>query len=192
MARAKEEIKLIIEATPDYESKDLRKVILENKRNTVRHTFYFEYRRLQNLCLLILQNENPQVGYGPKKTFGILFDGAWLWEKYIAQLLGDYFFHSMNKAGKGAQRLFSDNEGLIYPDSIGYALDNRVIADAKYKPEDNIGNKDYLQVLAYMYRFEAKSGFYLYPEVNDAGDNVLWLNRGCLLKRTYLLGAMYL
>ena len=29
---------------------------------------------------------------------------------------------------------------------------------------DNIGNKDYLQLLAYMFRFDAKAGYYLYPE----------------------------
>ena len=42
-----------------------------------------------------------------------------------------------------------------------------MIADAKYKPIDNIGNKDYLQVLAYMFRFDAKKGFYFYPEMGE-------------------------
>lgn len=54
----------------------------------------------------------------------------------------------------------------------------RVIADAKYKPIDNIGNKDYLQVLAYMFRFDAKKGFYFYPEMGEEEDAVMWLNRG--------------
>lgn len=40
----------------------------------------------------------------------------------------------------------------------------RVIAGAKYKPIDNIYSKDYLQLLAYMFRFDAKTGYYLYPE----------------------------
>ena len=42
-----------------------------------------------------------------------------------------------------------------------------MIADAKYKPIDNIGNKDYLQVLAYMFRFDAKKGFHFYPEMGE-------------------------
>lgn len=84
----------------------------------------------------------------------------------------------MNKGGKGAQRLFGGNVGLIYPDFISRDRDTRIIADAKYKPIDNIGNKDYLQVLAYMFRFDAKSGYYLYPEAEETDDLQLWMNQG--------------
>ena len=56
--------------------------------------------------------------------------------------------------------------------------ETRIIADAKYKPIDNIGNKDYLQVLAYMFRFDAKKGYYLYPESEGADDLELKLNKG--------------
>ena len=56
--------------------------------------------------------------------------------------------------------------------------DNFVRPDAKYKPMDNIGNKDYLQVLAYMFRFDAKAGYYLYPEVTGTEDLKLWMNKG--------------
>ena len=54
----------------------------------------------------------------------------------------------------------------------------RIIADAKYKPTNNIKNKDYLQVLAYMFRFDAKQGYYLYPEVDDMDAIQLRMNRG--------------
>jgi 5-methylcytosine-specific restriction endonuclease McrBC regulatory subunit McrC len=84
----------------------------------------------------------------------------------------------MNKGGKGAQRLFDGNIGLIYPDFISRNNDARIIADAKYKPIDNIGNRDYLQVLAYMFRFDAKAGYYLYPEMEGSDDLKLWMNRG--------------
>ena len=53
-----------------------------------------------------------------------------------------------------------------------------MIADAKYKPIDNIGNRDYLQVLAYMFRFDAKTGYYLYPEAGTSDDLKLRMNRG--------------
>ena len=39
-------------------------------------------------------------------------------------------------------------------------------------------NKDYLQVLAYMLRFDAMKGYYLYPEAEGADDLQLWLNKG--------------
>lgn len=35
-----------------------------------------------------------------------------------------------------------------------------------------------MQVLAYMFRFDAKQGFYLYPEVEDETDVKLFLNQG--------------
>ena len=112
------------------------------------------------------------------EIFGILFDGAWLWEEYISSLICEKFHHPMNKGHKGAQRLFDGNIGLIYPDFISKDQENRVIADAKYKPIDNIGNRDYLQMLAYMFRFDAKTGYYLYPEANNNSELKLKLNRG--------------
>ena len=84
----------------------------------------------------------------------------------------------MNKGGKGAQRLFDGSIGLIYPDFISRNTEARIIADAKYKPVDNIGNRDYLQVLAYMFRFDAKAGYYLYPDAVGIDDSPLWMNKG--------------
>lgn len=174
----KDEVKLVTEATPNYKAGDRRKIIEANRKNVVRHAYYHEYRALQQLCILILKNEQHQYGNGARKVYGILFDGAWLWEEYVNSLIGEIFYHPMNKAGSGAQRLFSGNYGLIYPDFISKDEINRVIADAKYKPIDNIGNKDYLQVLAYMFRFDAKKGFFLYPESGDIQDLLLSLNKG--------------
>lgn len=178
LENVKDEVRLIVDATPSYEPKKLKSIIIENKRNTVRHAYFHEYRSLQQLCILILQNEKHQVGLGSRRIYGILFDGAWLWEEYINKLIGNMFNHPMNKAGKGAQWLFSGNNGLIYPDFISKDKRNRIIADAKYKPIENIGNKDYLQVLAYMFRFDAKQGFYLYPDSEHKNDLKMRLNSG--------------
>lgn len=175
---AKDEVKLVVDSTPDYSPRDRSKIIEDNKKNTIRHAYYHEYRDLQRLCILILQNEKQQMGYGKRKVYGILFDGAWLWEEYVNSLVEDYFYHPMNKAGKDKQWLFSGNVGLIYPDFISRDTNERVIADAKYKPIGNIANHDYLQVLAYMYRFDAKRAFYFYPEASDNEDKDLWLNQG--------------
>lgn len=173
-----DEIKLVVEATPKYKIADRRHVIDLNKKNVVRHAYYHEYRDLQHLCILILQNEKHQMGSGSKKVFGILFDGAWLWEEYVNMLIGEAFYHPMNKGGKGSQWLFAGGAGLIYPDFMSRDSNNRVIADAKYKPISNIGNKDYLQVLAYMFRFDAKKAYYLYPEADNFDDLELLLNQG--------------
>lgn len=178
LIKAKDEVNLVIDATPEYEPNDRRKVITNNKQNTVQHAFYREYRALQRLCILILQHQKHQIGSGTRKIYGILFDGAWLWEEYIDTLIDDIFHHPMNKGGTGAQRLFSDNNGLIYPDFISRSAEPRIIADAKYKPIEHIRNKDYLQVLAYMFRFDAKQGFCFYPAEENVNDQKLWLNTG--------------
>ena len=180
LSRVKDEVRLVIEATNNYEFYDRQRVIDDNKKITVRHAFFHEYLALQRLCLLILQHSKHQIGSGALEIYGILFDGAWLWEEYISSLICEKFHHPMNKGHKGAQRLFDGNIGLIYPDFISKDQKNRVIADAKYKPIDNIGNRDYLQVLAYMFRFDAMTGYYLYPEANNISElkRKLKLNRG--------------
>lgn len=178
LLRVKDEVKLVIEATQNYELYDRQTVIDANKKNTIRHAYFREYLALQRLCLLILQHQKHQIGTGSRQIYGILFDGAWIWEEYVNSLIDDVFYHPMNKGGKGAQRLFAGNIGLIYPDFISRDSDPRIIADAKYKPIDNIGNRDYLQVLAYMSRFDAKEGYYLYPETDSKEDKILQLNSG--------------
>ena len=174
----KDEVNQIIQATPGYRAGDRRKIIDSNTKNAVRHAYYHEYRSLQQLCILILRNEQHQYGNGTRNVYGLLFDGAWLWEEYVSALIGDVFYHPKNKARDGAQRLFSGNYGLIYPDFIGKDNKERIIADAKYKPLNNISGKDYLQLLAYMFRFDAKRGYYLYPEADSSADLLLPLNQG--------------
>ena len=164
--KAKDEVRMVVESTPLYELCDRQKIIHLNKHKVIRHAFYREYKELQKLCILILTHQKMQVSADINRVCGVLFDGAWLWEEYINTLIDD--------GGK---------IGLIYPDFIGKVAENRVIADAKYKPVGNIANKDYFQVLAYMFRFDAKTGFYFYPE---ADKNVKPLNlsllEGCTLE----------
>lgn len=182
LVKVKDEVRLVVEATPTYELYDRQRVIEANKKNAIRHAYFREYRALQRLCLLILQHQKHQIGSGSRQIYGILFDGAWLWEEYVNSLIGDAFYHPMNKRSKGAQWLFARNNGgnigQIYPDFISRNNESRIIADAKYKPIGNIGNRDYLQVLAYMFRFDAKSGYYLYPEANGTDDVLLRMNKG--------------
>lgn len=182
LGRVKDEVKLVIDATGNFRASDKRKIIEANKKNVVRHAYYHDYRELQTICIFILQNQKHQIGLGNRKAYGILFDGAWLWEEYLNTLISDEFYHPMNKAGKDAEWLFtksSNNKaGLIYPDFISKDKGRRVIADAKYKPQDNVGNKDYLQMLAYMFRFDAKQGTFLYPEVGDDEELRLHMNSG--------------
>ncbi|HCT8102886.1 hypothetical protein DKB98_11480 [Enterococcus faecalis] len=181
LRKVKDEVSSVVAATGKYTIQDKRKIIQQNKKKPIIHAYYHEYRALQRLCILILQEERHELGSGMSQVHGVLFDGAWLWEEYVNSLIHTDFYHPMNKGGQGAQRLFSSNSrkiGLIYPDFISKNSANRVIADAKYKPRGNIGNKDYLQVLAYMFRFEARKGFYLYPDESKENNVQLKMNQG--------------
>lgn len=185
LPKVKEEVSLVVDATNRYRVHDKQRIIAANQKTPVRHAYYREYRKLQHLCLLVLQHQKHQIGAGNKQVYGILFDGAWLWEEYVNLLVRDVFYHPMNRVGQGAQRLFAGKAGLIYPDFISRDSQNRVIGDAKYKPAENIGNKDYLQVLAYMLRFDAKKGFYFYPECTQvAEEHILWVNSGTTYEKS--------
>ena len=180
LARAKEDVKRIVEVTPNYKLHDRQKVLQNNRKHTIRHAYFREYRALQQLCILILQHQKQELGSGINRVYGVLFDGAWLWEEYVNSLVSQWFHHPKNKAHSGAEQLFSGERkiGLIYPDFIGKDPADRILADAKYKPFENIGNRDYLQLLAYMMRFESKKGLYFYPEAESKTGTRLWLNRG--------------
>lgn len=118
LSKVKEEVALVVDATNRYRVHDKQRIIAANQKTPVRHAYYREYRKLQHLCLLILQHQKHQIGAGNKQVYGILFDGAWLWEEYVNLLVGDIFYHPMNRVGQGAQRLFAGKAGLIYPDFI--------------------------------------------------------------------------
>ncbi len=186
LSTVKDEVDQVIQATPEYRMNDRRKIIDINIKNVVRHAYYYEYRLLQQLCILILRNDKHQYGNGTRNVYGILFDGAYLWEEYVNMLIGDVFYHPKNKTGYGTQRLFAGNLGLIYPDFIGKDEKKRTIADAKYKPLNNISGKDYLQLLAYMFRFDAKKGYYFYPEADLLDDLSLVLNKGITYENNVL------
>ena len=185
LAHANDDVKRIVEVTNSYRFQDRKRVLTDNKKHTIRHAYFREYRALQHLCILILQHQKQEFGAGITRVYGVLFDGAWLWEEYINALVKEIFYHPKNKVQIGAQWLFSSERkvGLIYPDFIGKNTNNRIIADAKYKPFDNINGQDYLQLLAYMLRFDSKKGLYFYPESNEKGDTYLWVNSGSTYER---------
>ena len=186
LGNVKDEIKLINAATPRYNPLNRQRIIELNTKNVVQHAFFREYLTLQRLCVCILQHRRHRLGSGSRQAKGIIFDGAWLWEEYVASLIGEYFYHPMNKSGKGAQYLFDGSTGLIYPDFIGKNPGARIIADAKYKPSDNIGDRDYLQLLAYMFRFDSRQGFFIYPENGESKGTELHMNRGVTFEHSVM------
>lgn len=154
----------IIESIASSAKGSTVKLIDFNKRNIVRHAYYKEYEQLQKICIAILESQSMLFTSNSKEKFyGVVLDGAWLFEEYVNTVIGDVYHHPNNTEGTGANYLFSGSAGKIYPDFISKNSKDRIIADAKYKPSRNISGADYHQIVSYMYRFDSTKGYYIYP-----------------------------
>lgn len=152
-----------------YNERESGRIIAQNLRSRI-HPYYSEYEPLRKLCLMILKNEEIKYGHEEETIYGILFDGAWLWEEYIGILLKQKFIHYKKNKGKRFY-LFAHNGRCfqqIIPDYI--SKDGLRIGDAKYIPLDKAHNYDdqratalYYKTITYMYRFNSKEGFLLFP-----------------------------
>lgn len=108
-------IKKIVSYTPSYCHTERIKIIQENLL-PCNHPFYTEYTALQKICVQILRQEEIKYGTNDDRIYGILFDGAWLWEEYLNTLLCEVgFTHPENKLGIGAIYLF-EHGGQRFPD----------------------------------------------------------------------------
>lgn len=161
----KENVETIIENTPSY-NKNERRIIVNKNLRSKSHPYYTEYRPLQLLCLQILRMEEVKYGESEDEIYGILFDGAWLWEEYVNTILEEFgFSHPRNKQGKGRIYLFDDHSGVRYPD---FYKDD-IVLDAKYKRLESyekvskVGRDDVHQVIAYMNNRKATKGGFIAP-----------------------------
>lgn len=157
-------IKKIISYTPSYSHTERIKIIQDNLL-PCNHPFYTEYTALQKLCVKILRQEEIKYGTDDDRIYGILFDGAWLWEEYLNTLLCEKgFIHPENKLGTGAIYLF-EHGGQRFPDF----WKQDIVLDAKYKKLAINGNRldierdDVHQIMAYMYRLKASKGGIVCP-----------------------------
>ena len=157
-------IKKIISYTPSYSHTERIKIIQDNLL-PCNHPFYTEYTALQKLCVQILRQEEIKYGTDDDRIYGILFDGAWLWEEYLNTLLCEKgFIHPENKLGTGAIYLF-EHGGQRFPDF----WKQDIVLDAKYKKLSINGTRldverdDVHQIMAYMYRLKASKGGIVCP-----------------------------
>lgn len=184
LLNADEEIKEctreIVNATQGYDIHEREKVIGQNLK-PIAHPYYIAYKPLQKICLSILRHRKMSYGKSNSKAYGILFDGAWLWEEYLATVLVPAGFeHPQNKKGIGAIKVYDGNprypdfyKGKQIPESL-QNVESNFILDAKYKHLDNhrpdsdeimasFSRDDLHQLITYMYIMPAKSGGLIYP-----------------------------
>lgn len=165
-ADTKTAVSQIVMATPTYNARERAKIVSQNLR-PVRHPYFSAYTDLQRLCLQILRHEELKYGRQKDQIYGILFDGAWLWEEYlnvsIMRHLG--FTHPHNKSDNVGKKMFKNpHKVLCQPD---FFIDGEVVLDAKYKRHESLFNEkqreDRFQVLSYMHVFNALEGGLIVP-----------------------------
>lgn len=183
----RENITEIIRVTPSYKQADRAKIIRVNQSKPIRHAYFHEYRKLQELCLMILNQEKHGLGYQDQKIHGILFDVAWLWEEYVHTLLPKDFIHPRNKEKLGGISVFSVGKRKVYPDFYNQEL--KIVLDAKYKKleftEKGINREDLFQLISYSYILKAEKAGLVFPSKDKVVDNEIGklAGYGALLKK---------
>lgn len=183
----RENITEIIRVTPSYKQADRAKVIRRNQDKPLRHAYFREYRKLQELCLMILNSEKHGLGYQEQKIHGILFDVAWLWEEYVHTLLPKDFIHPRNKDKMNGISVFSSGIRKVYPDF--YHKELKIVLDAKYKKleltEKGINRDDLFQLISYAYIIQAENAGLIFPSIEQTVSSEIGkvAGYGVLLKK---------
>lgn len=169
----------IREATPSFNPKEAGRVISRNLRPKV-HPYYSEYEPLRKLCIQILMKEKIKYGEMEDTVYGVLFDGAWLWEEYLNIVLSNSglgFKHpnSLKDDRQGFPSVFNSNKCPRYPDFYN----DQMVLDAKYKkygdewPSAKKYNEDLAQVISYLYIKNIRLGGFLLPGKGKESDEEL-------------------
>ena len=155
----------IVYATSTYE-KGKRQTIINQNIKPFNHPYFTKYAMLQKICLQILRQEGLTYGQEKDKAYGLLFDGAWLWEEYLNTILnGKGFEHPQNKNETGAIHLFKEKSVTRYPD---FYKQKEIVLDAKYKrlqykDVPGLDRDDLHQIITYMYILKVDKGGFVFP-----------------------------
>ena len=160
----------IVRVTASYKLSDRAKIIRMNKTKSIRHAYFREYRKLQELCLMILSREKHGLGPQSQRVHGILFDVAWLWEEYVHSLLPKGFIHPRNKDKTDGISVFSVGKRKVYPDF--YDRERKIVLDAKYKKleftEKGINREDLFQLISYSYILKSEKAGLIFPSMEQS------------------------
>ena len=170
------------QATPTYNTRDRNRIINLNLR-PVTHPYYSEYTALQKICLQILRHEALKYGQEKDRIYGVLFDGAWLWEEYLNTIFTKArleITHAKNKTGENGILLYKNKRKSLYPDFYRKTdvAETSFVLDAKYKQldqeVDNISREDLFQMITYMHVLPARHCALLYPiELKESSTSTI-------------------
>lgn len=196
----KECVAQIVQATPSFNLRERIQIIHKNLR-PLHHPFYSNYTALQRLCLQILRHENLKFGREKDKVYGVLFDGAWLWEEYLATILKDVdrMVHPKNRKRKDGIQIYKGGQSFFpdfYRKGVADEGIDSFVLDAKYKRlsrglnsgelEENVKSgfsiqrEDLFQMISYMHTLPAQTAALLYP-FKDADNMEIKVDKKVLL-----------
>ena len=156
--------------------------ILANREciEELRHPYYGEYYEVLRVLArkVVLENGLDVYADSEDEVSGVIFNGAWLWEEYLATILDDVGFVHSNCADIGRIDGFRNLNGQygqrMYPDF--YSKSRSVVLDAKYKRKPNYEDckngyqrSDILQLFAYVLLTNAKVAGLIYPPLEGNG-----------------------
>lgn len=167
-------VRTIVELTPDFNQKNLPKVIAKNLR-PVCHPYYTEFASLQNICMKILLHENNIFGQSANMLDGIVFRPDWLWQEYLGKVLdkaAGKFQHGEDNSSDPLKSIpiYRNKSKTITPDFFS----SNIVIDAKYKHGVDMGGtgvptvpsvkkEDRNQLITYLHVRKADAGFLIYP-----------------------------
>lgn len=163
-------VQQIFYSTSSYEKNKRDRIINKNLKK-LSHPYYYEYEPLRKICIQILRHEKLKYGSNDNTVYGLLFDGAWLFEEYLNTFLSKgNFIHAENRTSKNGINLLNNNAWKVYPDFYKLENNNNIVLDAKYKRLDNkknINRNDKHQIVSYAYTLNAKKAGFIYPIESD-------------------------
>jgi len=159
--------------TQNSYNKNARQKIIAANLKPVSHPYFTEYKILQKICLRILRREKLTFGAEKDKIYGLLFDGAWLWEEYLNTILKNDFIHPIfrkryinylfEKNGKDFQEIYPDFVSKNKPTIVGDAKYIPLEKQEQYSENSEKVTSIYYKTITYMYRFNSKYSFLLFP-----------------------------
>lgn len=145
-------------------------------RKQISHPFFREvWEPLRQIARMILTDEQWTLfpkGTTAEEVSGIVFDGAWLWEEYVAKVLETVgFMHCTERILPVFQGGVARFKPDFYKDGVDMSndnLSNRIVLDAKYKRSNPFGGRDDVhQMLCYLLLTGAKTGGLIFPPIDD-------------------------
>ena len=164
---------MLQQATPSWTSQNTTNLLKYREcLEPIHHPFFAEYYEdLRVISRLILDDDGLSLYQtSESEVSGVIFDGAWLWEAYLAKVLSSaplsFRHHDTNVYSNGF-RIFEDGSdesdvknSYMFPDLSW--LEKNIVLDAKYKRGQS-EREDMYQVMAYMLRTGARCGGLIYP-----------------------------